>query len=183
MQDLFISPFSQNWFSGLTTPSINHCFLFSHKNHPMKEIENVLQNSFVKIFCFVENKNIFLLISWGSGTSLLQIKKASEGTKNTRILKTFSKAFFFFFKQHLCLSISSPWSWCLYFVLLCSFTENFVKETRERRRLKKKKITKLNNKNLTNKKIRQLKILWIYVLCKLKYYMEYQLFWRLFFFH
>lgn len=92
VQDLFPSPFSPNWFSGLTTTSRNHYFLFSHKNHPMKKFKRFL-HTFVKVFCFVQNKNIFLLITWGSGTSLLQIKKVSETTKNRNILKAFSKAF------------------------------------------------------------------------------------------
>lgn len=46
-------------------------FLFSHKNRPMEKFGQFLQISFVKIFCFVENKKNFLLIDWCSGTSLL----------------------------------------------------------------------------------------------------------------
>lgn len=144
----------------------------------MKKNENVLQNSFVKIFCFVENKDIFLLISWGSGTSLLQIKKVSEGTKNRRTLKTFSKAFFFL-TAFMPLNILSMILVSLFCLIMFFYRELCGRNQREEKI--KKNITKLNNKNLTNRKIRQLKILWIYVLCKLKYYMEYQLFWRLFF--
>lgn len=47
VQDLFLSPFSQNLFSGLIATSRNHCFLVCHKNHPMKKNWQV----FTKQFC------------------------------------------------------------------------------------------------------------------------------------